>query len=54
MKIMIYIGIGIVLLIVIVAIGNFYLNGLRGMGNPTGGNTSPDYPYFITNEPTEV
>lgn len=30
------------------------LTGCMGSMNPTGGNSSPDYPYFITTEPMVV
>lgn len=49
-----YIIIGILTFVVALVIGYFLLlNGLRGMGNPTGGR-GPDYPYFITIEPVIV
>ncbi|WP_264550601.1 hypothetical protein [Flavobacterium sp. N2038] len=50
----IYIALGIiVVLVAVVAIGNVILSGLSGMGNPTGGR-GPNYPYFITTEPTTI
>jgi hypothetical protein len=50
---MIYISGGILVLIVLVAIGNVVLKGLSAMGNPTGGR-GPDFPYFITTGSTVV
>jgi len=44
---------GIVLFVIVVAIGNAILKGLSGMGSPTGGR-GPNYPYFITTEPTTI
>ncbi len=32
----------------------FLFGGCIGNMNPTGGNSSPDYPYFITKEPMTV
>ncbi|TDQ79174.1 hypothetical protein [Sphingobacterium yanglingense] len=49
-----YLIIGILILVVVMAVGFFiFLGALSGMGNPTGGR-GPDYPYFITTEPTSV
>ena len=48
-----YIIIGILILTTIIITGYVVLDGLSGMGNPTGGR-GPDYPYFITTEPTTV
>ena len=48
-----YIIIGILILTTIIITGYVVINGLSGMGNPTGGR-GPDYPYFITTEPTTV
>lgn len=49
----IYIVLGGILLLVAVVAGNAILSGLSGMGSPTGGR-GPNYPYFITTEPTTV
>ncbi|MDA6069008.1 hypothetical protein NJT12_05175 [Flavobacterium sp. AC] len=35
-------------------LGLLLLTGCVGNMNPTGGNSSPNYPYFITAEPLEV
>ena len=49
-----YIIIGILTLIIaLFTIGYFVLLGLSGMGSPTGGR-GPNYPYFITLEPTTI
>ena len=49
-----YIIIGILpLIIALFTIGYFVLLGLSGMGSPTGGR-GPNYPYFITLEPTTI
>ena len=48
-----YIIIGILILTTIIITGYVVLDGLSGMGNPTGGR-GPDYPYFITTESTTV
>ncbi|MCJ8498157.1 hypothetical protein MVI27_07780 [Chryseobacterium salipaludis] len=50
-----YIIVGILTFIILLIIGGylFLLSSLSGMGNPTGGR-GPDYPYFITTEPTTV
>lgn len=53
MKKKIYIVLGILILIAVVAIGITFLNQLSHMGNPTGGR-DPDYPYFFTTQPTVV
>lgn len=46
--------IGILIFVVVAAVGFFVLvNALSGMGNTTGGR-GPEYPYFITTEPTSV
>jgi hypothetical protein len=41
------------LIIALFTIGYFVLLGLSGMGSPTGGR-GPNYPYFITLEPTTI
>ena len=51
-KYYIFIGISI-LTIALSGIGYFIMLELSGMGSPTGG-CGPDYPYFITTEPTTV
>ena len=33
---------------------NLFLSALSGVGNPTGGNNSPDYPYFITTKEMKI
>lgn len=49
-----YIIVAILIIIIVAIIGYFkFLGALSGMGNPTGGR-GPDYPYFITTEPTTV
>lgn len=49
-----YLIIGILVFVTVAIIGFFlFLGALSGMGNPTGGR-GPDYPYFITTEPTTV
>lgn len=53
MKKTIYIIIGIVVFIALISIGKTILNELRYMGSPTG-RMGPNYPYFITIEPTIV
>ena len=35
-------------------LGFLFLTSCVGNMNPTGGNSSPDYPYFITTEPIEI
>ena len=47
---------GVILTIIIaLVIGlNLFFNAIRGIGNTTGGNSSPDYPYFITTEEMTV
>jgi len=45
--------IGVMIVAAIILAGYVVLDGLRGMGNPTGGR-GPDYPYFITTQPTMV
>lgn len=35
-------------------LGFFSLTGCVGSMNPTGGNSAPNYPYFITTEPLTV
>ncbi len=48
-----YIVVGISTFIILLIIGGYLLllSSLSRMGNPTGGR-GPDYPYFITIEPT--
>lgn len=49
-----YLIIGILIFVVVAVVAFFViLSALSGMGNPTGGR-GPDYPYFITTEPTSV
>lgn len=49
-----YIIVAVLAIIIVAIIGYFKILGaLSGMGNPTGGR-GPDYPYFITTEPTIV
>ena len=48
-----FIIIGLLILTTIIITGYVIIDGLRGMGSPTGGR-GPDYPYFITKEPATV
>lgn len=38
----------------VLLLGLLSLTGCMGSMNPTGGNSSPDYPYFITTKPMVV
>lgn len=36
------------------ALGLLFLTGCVGNMNPTGGNSTPNYPYYITEKPLEI